>query len=366
MQKMSPLDVSPLVQDTCLRAPAAPAPCRGAFLRVALRLARWACHTVRRGCSRLAQGFPLGLRCWPALLLWALAGPVPAAERCPGGGPDWQALAPGLWVARAQPGDSDAANRGATSNLLAWRSAGRLWLLGSGGSPWLGRQAACRLQALGAGRVSDLLLPWPRAELTLGASAFPQARRWAHADVAAAMGERCPRCVARMAARLDTAAADLGPDPVRLPNHLLRGAQGRLGPLDWWRLARSDETAVLVLGLRGTGVFTAHGLAWGDGPPDLRDADPLRLQASLRTLAALLPPGAQVWPEQGGPLDRAGLLAQADYLAALVAAVDAAQRRGDLETEVPPIEGLPGGWQAHPRHVMNWQRCWALREALNL
>ncbi len=290
-----------------------------------------------------------------------------ASPACPGPGAPGTAIGPGLWWIAGASGDSDAVNRGATAHLLAWRHDGRTWALGSGGSPVLGRQAACEWRRLSGRAVRDLVLPWPQAELTLGAAAFGGARRWAHADVATAMQERCPRCVQRMAQRLGHAAADLGPAPARLPTHRLWGPQGTLGGADWWRLARSDETAVLVWHWPQARAWSAHGLAWGDGPPDLRDADPLAMERSLRALAQRVAEDERVWPQQGPLMDRVALLAQADYLAALVAAVDAAQRAGALETDAPPpLPGLPAPWAAHPRHGLNWQRVWALREPLNL
>lgn len=290
-----------------------------------------------------------------------------AAPVCSGPGAAGVAVAPDLWWIAGANGDSDANNRGATAHLLAWRHAGRTWALGSGGSPVLGRHAACEWRRLSGAAVRELVLPWPQAELTLGASAFPGARRWAHADVAAAMRERCPRCVQRMAQRLDSAAADLGPAPARLPTHRLTGSQGTLGGARWWRLARADETAVLVWHWPAARAWSAHGLAWGDGPPDLRDADPAVMERSLRALAQRVAADERVWPQQGAVMDRDGLRAQADYLAALVAAVDAAQRAGALETDAPPpLPGVAAGWAGHPRHSLNWQRVWALREPLNL
>ena len=210
----------------------------------------------------------------------------------------------------------------------------------------------------GAGRVTDLLFPWPRGELTLGASAYPGARRWAHEAVAVAMSERCPRCLARMRERLAEAASDLGPDPVRLPTDVVRGQQGRLGPFDWVLIRRADETATLALHWRGTPYWSAHGLLWGEGPPDLRDADPLVLGPQLSRWLDGLPPDARLLPEQGPWLDRPTAQAEAQALTVLVQSVDEALRRGDLVTDPPPALR----WQGHPRQSLNWQRVWALRE----
>jgi hypothetical protein len=325
----------------------------------------WRCDTAANVCSSLVQGFSRGFVAVAAgLVLAAAAGAAPV---CAGPGAVGTLVAPGLWWIAGASGDSDEHNRGATAHLLAWRHGGRTWALGSGGTPVLGRHAACEWRRLSGAAVQDLVLPWPQAELTLGASAFAGARRWAHADVSTAMRERCPRCVQRMAQRLGPAAVDLGVAPARLPTHRLSGAQGTLGGADWWRLARAQETAVLVWHWPAARAWSAHGLAWGDGPPDLRDADPAVMERSLRALAQRVGPDERVWPQQGAVMDRAGLLAQADYLAALVVAVDAAQRAGALETDAPaPWPGMAPEWAGHLRHGLNWQRVWALREPLNL
>jgi hypothetical protein len=280
--------------------------------------------------------------------------------RCDGPGGWPQRLGPHSWWIAGAEGDSTPDNRGATSNLLAVRDGRRLWLVGSGGTPRQGQRVACALRAVGAGTVTDLVLPWPHAELTLGASAFAGARRWAHADVAALMRERCPRCAERMAARLGEAAADLGQDPIRLPTATVSGAQGRLGPFEWWRLQRGEDTAVMVLSWGRRQWWSAHGLAWGEGPPDLRDGDALRVADALGTLLGQMPPGARIVPEQGPLLRREDLEAQRAGLRALVDAVDAALRRGALVTDEPP----PAQRDPHPRQGLNWQRTWAQREGV--
>lgn len=284
---------------------------------------------------------------------------TPSWAGCSGPVGRLHALAAGTWWIEAATGDSDPDNRGATANLWAVRDGRQLWLVGGAGTPVLARQVACLLREAGAGRVTDVIVPWPHAELTLGATGFEGARLWAHQDTATAMQQRCARCVERMALRLGPAASDLGPAPIPHPMRLLRGAQGRVGPFDWWRLPRANETAVLVLRRRGQAVWSAHGLAWGDGPPDLRDGDPLQVAQSLQTLAARLTPTARVVPEQGPLIGPAQVRAQALALRQLVDAVDAALRRGGLVTDPSPPPWAGG----HPRQALNWQRTWSLREA---
>jgi hypothetical protein len=301
----------------------------------------------------MAQGFH-GVGWW---LLTALAAPAWAA--CDGPGGRLHPLGPGAWWIEAALGETSETNRGATANLWAVRDGRRLWLVGGAGTPVLARQVACQLRAAGAGRVTDVVLPWPHAELTLGATGFVGVRLWAHQDTATAMQARCPRCVERMAMRLGAAAADLGPQPIPRPTQWLRGASGRMGPFDWWLLPRAPDTGVLVMRRRGQALWAAPGLAWGEGPPDLRDGDPLLMAQSLQHLAQRLTPGALVVPEQGPLIGVAQVRGQQQGLRQLVDAVDAALRRGSLVTDPPP----PGFDGAHPRQSLNWQRTWALREA---
>jgi hypothetical protein len=322
----------------------------------------------------LTQGFH-GLWRWAALVLlgWASLPPAacatadgPTQPACPGPALNLQQLAPGVWRVPGLAGEADAANRGVVSNLLVVRDGARVWLLGAGPSPAVGRALGCQLKARTGWVVSDVIAPWPRPELVLGQSAFPAARLWAHDDVAAAMKERCPRCVARMRLRLAERAEDLGPDPIRSPTHRMAGDSGQLGPFLWWRLRRAEATAVTVFRLRTQPLWTAHGLLWGDGPPDLRDAEPPVMATAFGQLAqwARRDGSAARWVPEQGPLLAADAPRQhADYLAGLGAAVRAAQQRGALETDPParwpgaePVmfEGL--------RHDLNWQRAWHLME----
>ena len=287
-----------------------------------------------------------------------------AGAGCPGPALTFDELAPGVWqvVADAQALDASAANRGFVANLLAVREGPKLWLLGSGPTPAYGRRLACQLRARAGLPVSDVIDPWPRPELVLGNSAYAGARRWAHADVAAAMRSRCPRCVARLRGMLGTAASDLGPAPIRLPTHLLHGDSGRLGPFLWWRLQRAPQVPVTVWRLADAPLWAAPGLLWADGAPDLRDAE---LGSMQRSTAALLPisaadgDGARWLPEQGPPQDAAAPARHAAYWDALAAAVGAALERGALEVDVPArLPGVPAAMTTGERHALNWQRAW--------
>jgi len=305
-----------------------------------------------------------------------------------------QPLAPGVWWLPSAVGDSSADNRGLVSNLVLVRqgqgAAARLWAVGSGPSPAMGRALACQVQRQLGGRVTDVISPWARPELVLGVAGLRQAqapqpsgqppgqptppqpalRHWAHASVAAAMAVQCPHCVERMRLRLGPAAADLGADPISLPDHLLQGEQGQLGPFAWWRLPRSDGRWLTVwrLGLPGQPVlWLAPGLLQGEGPPDGRDADLAMLQhASQRLVALAAADGATaVFIGEQGPLLAAEAPAQhAAYWAGLLATAEAAVLRGDDElAPAPAWPGLPPAWASQLWHALNWQRAWRQVEA---
>lgn len=300
------------------------------------------------------------------MLLLVCSRPVLAAALCPGPVVALQRLSPTLWRVPGAAGETSEVNRGQISNLLVVHDRQRTWLLGSGPSPVIGRALACRLKARTGWVVTDVIAPWPRPELVLGTTAFPQARVWSHADVAAAMRERCPRCEARLRLRLAARAKDLGSHPIRVATHIFEGDQGEVGPFRWWRLHRAEATAVTVFQVRGQALWTAHGLLWADGPPDLRDAELGPMAAAYVRLAELAHAegAAARWlPEQGDLLPADAPVRHAHYLHALRADVLAALRKGALETDAPaPETGLNLPASEGLRHGLNWQRAWHLLE----
>ena len=314
----------------------------------------------------------VGRRCclaWLGLGLAALeAGPADAAgEPAPvppaASGPEPLRLAPGVWWWPGAPGESQAANRGQVSALMAVRHGTQRWCLGSGPSPAWGRAWRADLQQRLGGAPTDVISPWARPELVLGVAGLGPVRHWAHADVAQAMASQCAGCEARLRQRLGPAAADLGPAPAaRVPGRRLQGEQGQVGPWAWWRAWRSEVSSVLVFRWRLAPWWSAPGLLWADGPPDLRDADLRTLQASLAWLAWRVAgdgPRALLLPEQGPPMGAAGLAATRAYLHGLAAAVQARQAEGAPESDpAGRWPGLPGEWAEHPRHALNWQRAW--------
>lgn len=307
---------------------------------------------------RTAHGLAIQVRTVALVFACLLAGSVRA---CPD--PPWpvEALAPNVWLVRSASGEATQDNRGRVSNLLIVRDPRRVWLLGSGPSPASARALACQLRRDLGLVVTDVVAPWARPELVLGHAAWPAARHWAHADVRRSMAASCASCVQVLRARLGAAAEDLDAgDPVVLPGRILAGEQGRLGPLRWWRLRRSAERSVTLWRVRRSALWVAHGLLWGDGPPDARDADVALLASSTeRALQLARRDGVRAtWvPEQGSPLSAPAAAAQAAYWRRLQEAARETVSRGEVEG-VPPPPGLAGraDWEAHPRHAMSWQR----------
>lgn len=295
-----------------------------------------------------------------------------AVQACAPDAPRLEPWARGVWWVPAADGDANAANRGQVSNLLLVVDGPRLWLLGSGPSPAFGARLACVLQRDLGRAVTDVVSPWARPELVLGVRGLATAasppglpRHWAHAQVADAMAARCPGCVERLRHRLGPAAADLGSDPIHLPDQRFDGLQGRLGPLAWWRLERDADQPVTVWRIEAAGappLWWSPGLLNGSGPADARDA---RLQAlgpavaALVRLAASDGAAARHLGEQG-PVQDAGLPArQHAYWLALAAQVRQAMAQGRPEAApAPDWPGLPAGWARHPWHGLNWQRAW--------
>jgi len=385
----------------------------GWLARVLCRGCTGLCHRRWQYRDSLAQGLTLPCRADPArgrrwaAVLWLLACspaaaaavPVPVAAaaapasasagtdplRCPGGGagpgpalaPGFEPLAPGLWLLRAAPGEPDEHNRGRVANLLLARQGAAVWALGSGPSPALGRALACQVPAALGAPLRAVVSPWARPELVLGVAGLGAAvarQHWAHAEVAAAMAAQCPLCADRLRQRLGAAAADLGPQPIRLPRRLLHGEQGRLGPWQWWRLPRAAGRWVTVWRWQAApgapAWWFAPGLIAGGGVPDGHDAELATLLSSTRRLQALAQAdgGAARWVgDQGGALDAGAPAREAAYWQALLAAAEAAQERGAAETDAAPdLAGQPAGWTAQAGHALNWQRAWRQVEPLTL
>lgn len=302
----------------------------------------------------------------PSLLL-ALLLVAPGARACDAPALRFEPLAQGLWWIPGAAGDADEHNRGQVSNLLLAARGDELWLIGSGPSPAFGRTLACLIERRFGRRVTDVISPWPHPEVVLGLAGLGQVRSWAHVEVADAMRERCPGCVARMRERLGAAALDLGDDPVRVPTRHLRGQSGRLGPWHWWRLARGKGTPVTVWQLDGTDLRFAPGLLWGSGVPDGRDADIAKLGRATLALAALDGQVGAMAParwlgEQGPVLGPDAARRQANYWVLLQSAVREAIARGLIEPARPgALAGLAEA-ATDARHALNWQRAWRQEE----
>jgi hypothetical protein len=287
------------------------------------------------------------------------------AEACAGPQLRFEPLARGLWLVPSQLGEATPANRGHVSNIVLALDGRRVWLLGSGPTPAFARALACQVQERFARKVTDVVSPWPRPESVLGARGLGSVRSWAHADVAKAMRERCAHCVGRLRERLGSAAMDLGAEPVRVPDHLVRGSSGRLGPWRWWLFSRGKGYPVTVWQFGKTPIRIAPGLLWGEGAPDGRDADIATLARSSLALATMagMPNTAMQWlGEQGGVLGADAPARAQQYWAEIRAAVARAQERGDLDAAAPPPLDSLRAYAGDPLHALNWQRAWLQSE----
>jgi hypothetical protein len=316
---------------------------------------------ARRRLGRLAARLRAGLTV--CLLAAAAAPAASSAAGCPQApAVRFVPLGDSVWWVPAAEGDSNEANRGFVSNLLVVRDARRLWLIGSGPSPAFARALACRAREQFGRGVTDIVDPWARAELVLGNAGFPGVRLWAHRQVAAAMAEQCVHCVDLLRQRIGAASVDLGVEPARLPTLLLDGSRGRLGPFEWWALPRSAGRIVTVWRHRASGVTTAHGLLWFDGPPDGRDAELQTMAASTARLAALATNATRWLGEQGPPGPAEAPRQQAAYWQAVLDAAARGVAAGEVAAAVPDMPGWPEAVVAHPRHPLNWQRAWRQAE----
>jgi hypothetical protein len=331
------------------------------------------------------KGLASGLVLWCGLLSAGAATP-----RCPGPKVQWQRLAEDVaWVPGA-PGESSSENAGQTSALLAARDAqGRVWLVGSGPTPVWARAARCALKTQFGWSVGQGLDPWARPELVLGNRGWAGTRWWALDAVASTMQIRCNHCAERLRQRLGSRGADLPVSSPLIPSHRLFGDSGTWGPWRWWRLERAPGEVVTVLRWSDRPWWVAHGLLWGDGPPDLRDAKLTSMQASTQRLLGWAQgdgAAARWFPEQGPALPAGAAWAHLAYWSALLSAVDQRQQAGALETDLPPAlsttsgsedfpelpdlvvsqaSRIPARMDAGPRAGLNWQRAWREREALS-
>lgn len=291
---------------------------------------------------------------------------VPKTAPCPGPPLVFKPLAPGLWWLPGVAGDADADNRGQVSNLVLAVEGPQVWLLGSGPTAAFGRALACQVRRQWGLPITDVVSPWPHPELVLGVAGLGPVRHWGHADVAAAMQQRCPHCVQRLRQQLGAAAVDVDAEPIRVPDLLLHGDTGRLGPWRWWKLSRGSGFPATVWQWRETPLRTAHGLLWAGGAPDARDADVQTLARSTQRL--LQQPGAGRsnpplrWLGEQGPPSADLPRQHRRYWNDLLQAVAAAQARGELETAPPAPPALLRA--DDPRHALNWQRAWRQMEAV--
>ncbi len=276
-------------------------------------------------------------------------------------------LGPQLWWVPSARGDADVFNRGQVVNLMLVGDGAKLWLVGSGPSPAFGQRLACAARQQLGRTITDVVSPWARSELVLGASGLQRARHWGHADVASAMRKRCPHCVSRLRARLGTAATDLGSQPIDVPRHLFHGNHGQLGPFRWWRIKREDGLAVTAFHPINTNVITGHALVWTNSAPDLRDSNVLAMQGALmelQTIIDTLPPALRLMPEQGDvALASASIAQHMGYWQSLALATRQALAAGDAGITPSPMPGTEPEVLQSAFHALNWQRAWRHAES---
>ncbi|WP_201495563.1 hypothetical protein [Rubrivivax sp. A210] len=283
---------------------------------------------------------------------------APGTE-CPGPALDFVALAPALWLIPARGDKADGDNRGQVVNLLLARQGGRLWLLGAGPSPAFGRALACQAHLRLGLAVSEVAIPRARAELALGAAGLPAARLYATAAVRAAMRRQCAVCEQRLRDQLGEAAADLGAAPVRMPERLLTGTQGRWGPFAWRQIALGGSVTT-VWRHQGADVVAAWGLMWPGQPPDGRDSGIVRLVAVGPLWLHGAGSATRFIGEQGPPAGLDEARRQAAYWAWMWQEAQAAVARGENPGAAPPPP--VAAWGLHERHALNWQRAWRQAE----
>ncbi len=292
-------------------------------------------------------------------------------------------LAQGVWWVPGLAGDSNATNRGHVTQPLVVSEGRRLWLVGAGATPRHAAALACLVHRELKRPVTDVIVPWAKAEHSLGAPGWPAARLWAHEGTVANMAERCQPCGERLRQRMGNAAIDLTPPgqpvAIRMADHTVRGASGKLGPFAWQRVDRGQTTPVLMVsvtrptlapgkaGAQRTFV-TAPGIAWHQAAPDLRDSTVPAMQRATRTAASAvqkLNPQAWVVPEQGAVAPALSVLrANLRYWQALDASIAQALRDGSDPLHVPTA--LPGVLDTDlmaSHHALNWQRAWRQAEA---
>ena len=318
-------------------------------------------------------------------MLLALQGAGAWAATCAGPTLRFEPIGPGVWLVPAALGDADADNDGFVSNLVLAHAGRRWWLLGSGPSTGFAQRLACHVRQRFGARVTDVISPWARPELVLGLGGFPGARLWAHRGVASAMRSQCAQCSARLRQRLGLSADDPGAAPIVLPDRELRGAQGRLGPFDWWLLPRGPARYVTVWrhaagaarchpaqacadqAPAGPVVWVAHGLLAATPPGDGREADLDVLTLALQRLQGLArPDGVRArWVGEQGDLQDAGAPSlQARYWQDLRHGVQAAIDAGaDEAAPAAALAGWPAALAQHPWHALNWQRAWRQLDA---
>lgn len=282
----------------------------------------------------------------------------------------WQALAPGIWVWPGAVADMDAANRGHVAPTTVVVDSGEAAVIDPGPSWQHGqrvrRAVACQFQA----RVRWVVNTHAHAENVLANGAFDadvnsgQAAIVSTSATLAAMGERCPNCLASLTARVGEAA--MAGTQIRLPTHLVRtGDTLRVGQkiLQVVSVEQGHTEGDLVLWDAASGVLWSGGLAYLGRLPELAQGSVEGWLAALDRLDRLKPmhvvSAVVSSATEPGALPEA-LAATKAYLTALRKGVLQAMDEGHQPQEpgLVPLAAF-AHWAGYAeRQAFNVQRAW--------
>ncbi|MGS0756094.1 hypothetical protein ACVBEH_16460 [Roseateles sp. GG27B] len=337
------------------------------------------CAIKEQSCRSLVQAPATGWRwrkaadrtrwlCGGLLLVLLLHAPPaqaasPAANECQARPtqalPPLDKISPHLWRVAAARGESTPGNGGLTHQLLLAVDGESLWLVGSGPTPAFAQALACAVRQTLGRRVTDVINTRAAPELTMGNSAFPEARLWALPDVISAMEARCLQCLNRLKARIGAAGASLQPDIIRPATQPVLNSQ--MGPFEWLAVERARGERSLALRHSGDHLVLAQGLLWSGDVPDLLDTHSEAMLAGWHALLKFA--GSDTLLGEQGELARSSdLLAHIRYVEQLRALLWAQLQNGQTLIAPSAAQDLPE-FQALPsyktRHPLNVQRVWA-------
>lgn len=283
----------------------------------------------------------------------------------------WQALAPGVWVWPGSVAEIELANRGHVAPTTVLVAGGEAGVIDPGPSLQHGLRVRHAVVCQFRARVRWVVNTHAHAENVLANGAFDadvysgQAAIVSTPATLAAMGERCPNCLASLRARVGESA--MAGTKIRLPARVL--TEGEVLPVGQRRLQvmpveQGHTEGDLVLWDADARVVWAGGLAYLGRVPELSQGSVDGWLAALDRLDRLKPQhvvSAAVSSStvSGGYLPEA-LTATRAYLTALRQGVLQAMDDGHQPQE-PGLVPLPAfaHWAGYAeRHAFNVQRAW--------